>query len=104
MIRERPHSMPGPDGIPHAAGKCPDASSIWYPCHLSLFTNDTHSLPDDMKLSLLVFLPKGSDPPDRPGGALSRTPVATRPLSMSNTDVKTLAAAFIRPMISASED
>eukprot|EP00959_Pyramimonas_sp_CCMP1952_P446962 9358547-Pyramimonas_sp.AAC.1 len=44
---------------------------------------------------LAVFLPKGTGPQDPADGtALVRHPSCTRPLSMSNTDIKLLANAM----------
>eukprot|EP00959_Pyramimonas_sp_CCMP1952_P418002 8757656-Pyramimonas_sp.AAC.1 len=100
LITKRHHSMPGPDGIPYAVWKNENASRILYSVYLSLFDGQVHSLPDDMKRSLLVFLPKGSDPRDVPGCPhLFRHPSATRPLSMCNTDIKLLANAFTSALV-----
>eukprot|EP00959_Pyramimonas_sp_CCMP1952_P287992 6022396-Pyramimonas_sp.AAC.1 len=46
----------------------------------------------------MVSLPNGTDPKDNGAADLERSPSCTRPLSMSNTDVKILANAFITPV------
>eukprot|EP00959_Pyramimonas_sp_CCMP1952_P232594 4860925-Pyramimonas_sp.AAC.1 len=76
--------MPGEDGLPHGAWKVPEAARILYDVYLTLFTDDVTELPVEMGRSLMVFLPKGTDPRGK-DDSISRHPSSTRPFSMSNT-------------------
>eukprot|EP00959_Pyramimonas_sp_CCMP1952_P320106 6699083-Pyramimonas_sp.AAC.1 len=103
LILKRHHGTPGPDGIPCAVWKNGNASRILYRVYLLLVEGRVHGLPDDVKRSPFVFLPKGSGPRDAPGfSQLARHPSATRPLSMSNTDIMMLASAFTIPLVEHS--
>eukprot|EP00959_Pyramimonas_sp_CCMP1952_P437080 9151438-Pyramimonas_sp.AAC.1 len=85
--------MPGPDSIPHGAGSAPVAARALYDIDRCFFNGNIESLPPDMRHCLMVVLPKGSDVRDN-GPTVSRGPKETRPLSMSNTDIKIPAGAM----------
>eukprot|EP00959_Pyramimonas_sp_CCMP1952_P423954 8880323-Pyramimonas_sp.AAC.1 len=53
--------MPGPDGIPHGAWSAPVAARALYDMYFCFSNGNIGSLPPDMRHSLMVFLPKGSD-------------------------------------------
>ncbi|CAK0808253.1 unnamed protein product [Prorocentrum cordatum] len=94
-ILHRPNRIPGPDGIPYSTWRNGPAARVLYDVYSLLFTSDIDSLPRSMLGRLVVFLPEGTDPQDPGDGtALVRHPSCTRPLSMSNTDIKPLANAM----------
>eukprot|EP00959_Pyramimonas_sp_CCMP1952_P342993 7185329-Pyramimonas_sp.AAC.1 len=68
----------------------------------SLFDDRISSLPDDMRCSLMVFLPKGTGPRDTPGQSLSLSAAYSRPLSLGSTDVKLLANACVSPVVDST--
>eukprot|EP00959_Pyramimonas_sp_CCMP1952_P214284 4483778-Pyramimonas_sp.AAC.1 len=53
--------MPGPDGAPYGAWSAPSAARALYEIYLCLFNVNIESLPPDMRHSLMVVPPKGSD-------------------------------------------
>ena len=83
------HSAPGPDGVPYAAWTATADITAGYlhAALLSLLAGCTP--PHTFNSSFMVFLPKGGDAPGP--SCSSRTPSATRPLNLSNTDQKILA-------------
>ena len=60
---------------------------------ISFFLNPHAGIPDDMKRSLMVFLPKKISEHEV-GEGVYREPAITRPLSMTNTDAKLFSASM----------
>ena len=89
------NSKPGPDGVPYAFWRhAPDtAVRDLY----QLYTDILHeaTVDDDFNESNFVFLPKGTDAADEM--IIARKPGDTRPLSLSNTDAKSVSGALAIP-------
>ena len=86
------HSAPGPDGIPFACWKHAPTSlkHNLYAAYVALLSGS--GVPDDFNIAFMIFLPKGSHTEDN--GLVARSPEDTRPLSLSNTDAKSMANAI----------
>eukprot|EP00973_Karenia_brevis_P048127 6679879-Karenia_brevis.AAC.1 len=83
------HSCPGLDGIPYAAyAKCVDlAAPILY--QVSVFLRSGHFMTLDFNDTLKIFIPKGEEEGD--DKEIVRSPEATRPLGLKNSDNKLIA-------------
>jgi len=85
------HSAPGPDGIPFAAwencGQLGAETLFLYGAHLA--GGDVPH--DDFNESIMVFVPKDVTDREEIEGDIVRGPMALRPLSLKNTDNKTIA-------------
>ena len=101
VLRSLPHSAPGPDGIPYAgwnAAGWHGAKSLFL---VGGFLMSGHTMPLDFNDSLSAFVPKGSDDLDEV--LISRDATDTRPLSMKNSDNKTVGSVFndkMKPVLS----
>eukprot|EP00959_Pyramimonas_sp_CCMP1952_P257280 5375437-Pyramimonas_sp.AAC.1 len=82
MLKKRPRSMPGPDGLPYAVWKCHGASRLLYSCDLALFPDDIYTLPDSMRTSLLVFSAEGDRMRQISLASFAREPPRARGLSV----------------------
>jgi hypothetical protein len=86
-------SAPGPDGIPYAAWRAAGISgarTLYYYGHHLANGNEPHA---DCNMSSMVFPPKGEEPEDDANGVV-RHVTAVRPLSLKNSDNKTVAGVY----------
>jgi hypothetical protein len=89
-------SAPGPDGLPYSALQHAPASIhlFLYKCYEDIIAGK--AVPNNFNESYLTFLPKGEV--DADAFHTARTPDTTRPLNLSNTIAKLIAAAINRPL------
>jgi endonuclease/exonuclease/phosphatase family metal-dependent hydrolase len=89
-------SAPGPDGIPYIAlQQAPeDIHRFLYSCYIDVLADN--NLPANFNESYMIFLPKGEV--DADVFHTARTPDTTRPLNLSNTTAKLVAAALNRSL------
>ena len=89
ILRHTRNSAPGPDGVPFAAYKATVdiCAGLFSECLGDALAGD--DLPDEMKESLLIFIPKCDDFGDH-----TMKPGEVRPLSLGNTDAKVIASAL----------
>lgn len=92
----------GPDGLPYTAWRF-TGREAWTVFHrLLLRMATTGSAPPSHNDAVGAFPPKGTEPDDTVGGhGLTRRPGATRPLSLRNTDSKTIARLVNGPLTRA---
>jgi hypothetical protein len=87
-IKVNRNSAPGPDGIAYAAWAAADVKGIDLLYRCLIYLCNGFSAPDWFNMSLMVFIPKGSD------GIISSVeakPPDLRPLTLSNSDQKLLS-------------
>lgn len=91
MIARMVDSAPGPDGLPYAVWRCSPEPfrKLLYAMYCAWL--DGAALSDGFNHAYLALIAKGDDEQD--ADLVSRAPEDTRPLSLSNTDAKILAAA-----------
>ena len=99
LTKARP-SAPGPDGLSYRAWRAvPQQVTVLHNLLLHLFAG--HHVPEHLNDSIFAFLAKGTEPTDVLDCV--RSPGATRPLSLRNTDTKVLASAanrHLKPLVS----
>ena len=86
----------GPDMVPDSAWRSSPSCfyETLYAAYLGLLGRD---LPDDkFNLAFMNFIEKGDGDDDTPSSVI-RTPGAVRPISLSNTDNKSMSNAIARP-------
>jgi endonuclease/exonuclease/phosphatase family metal-dependent hydrolase len=96
MLMAMDDSAPGPDGITYSAlQRAPDViHHHLYACYEDFLAD--RDIPHDFNESYLIFLPKGEVDADIFHTA--RTPDTTRPLNLTNTTAKLVAAALNRSL------
>jgi len=96
MVDKMRDTSPGPDGLPYTAwGKAGDTIiDFVYEAYVSLL--DGSELPKGFNHSDMVFIPKGDQVEE--GGSFVRKPTETRPLNLSNSVAKIIAAAINRTL------
>jgi hypothetical protein len=96
ILMQMGDSAPGPDGISYAALQAapPSIHRFLYDCYLDVLRGVP--LPASFNESFLIFLPKGEV--DADSFHTARTPDTTRPLNLSNTVAKLVAAALNRSL------
>jgi hypothetical protein len=90
ILHHLPDSAPGPDGIPYSAwGRADDKIlQLLFEFYCDILNGKV--LPKGFNTGNIVFIPKGELEAD--DAQIRRSPEATRPICLSNTDNKLLAA------------
>lgn len=97
VLVRAPGTAPGPDGIPYKVWlSCVDGAATTPHEVLCAFAGGEPA-PFGFNDAWLCMLPKGRSPQDVEGAA-TRTAKALRPLSLKNTDGKSIAATTARTM------
>lgn len=97
VIERAPRTAPGPDGLPYQLWAAEAAASARTLHSVMCALASGAPAPPGFNDAWLCMLPKGREAGDA-SGAASRKVKALRPLSLKNTDSKTIAAATARSM------